>query len=77
MSELLESPANFYLNCEQFNTSSSNVEARIKIEDRDDILSRQDKWMLSVTRFQLDTQASLYYTTPDPTATMEMTLFSP
>ena len=75
MAELLESPGNFYLNAEQYNTSAEPVEASITIQDRADILSRQDNWMVHVTRFAIDTQASLYYIPPDPTATVTLTVF--
>ena len=75
MAELLESPGNFYLNAEQYNTTSEPVEASITIQDRSDILSRQDNWMVHVTRFAIDTQASLYYIPPDPTATATLTVF--
>ena len=75
MSELVDSPSSFYLNCEQFNSSTEEVDATIKIEDRDDILKRQDRWCVHVTRFSLDTQASLFYVAPDPTATIDMQLF--
>ena len=75
MSELVDSPSSFYLNCEQFNSTTEEVEAVIKIEDRDDILKRQDRWCVHVTRFSLDTQASLFYVAPDSTATIDMQLF--
>ena len=75
MAELLESPGNFYLNAEQYNATSEPIEASITIEDRSDILSRQDNWMVHVTRFAIDTQASLYYIPPDSTATVTLTVF--
>ena len=76
MSELLESPDNFYLNAEFFNSSTDNVPAKISISDRDDILSRQDKWMIHVTRFSIDTQYSLYYLPPNINATCTLTSFT-
>ena len=44
MSELIESAGNFYLNAEQYNDKDVPVDCQIQISDRDDILSRQDKW---------------------------------
>ena len=74
--ELVESSSNFYLNCEQFNDSTEEVECSILIQDRDDILKRQDRWCVHVTRFAVDTQASLFYVAPDATATLDLELFS-
>ena len=76
MSELVESGQNFYLNCEQYNRSDTFEPAQIRISDRDDILSRQDKWMIHVTRFAVDTQSSLFYLPPDSTATCTLTSFT-
>ena len=76
MSELIDTSHSFYLNCETFNNSDTEINASIHISDRSDILSRQDRWAVSVTRFALDTQASLFYVDPDPTATVELELFS-
>lgn len=74
--ELIESAGNFYLNAEQHNSGSSEVEALINISDRDDILSRQDNWAVHITRFAVDTQASLFYVPPDATATVTLTCFN-
>ena len=74
MAELLESPGNFYLNAETYNNTDGLMNAAIQISDRDDILSRQDKWMVHVTRFAIDTQASLYYIEPDSTAVVTLTV---
>jgi len=76
MSELIQSGGNFYLNAEQYNTNTQAVEAFIQISDRDDILSRQDNWAVHITRFAVDTQASLYYVPPDATATVTLTSFN-
>ena len=76
MSELVESGQNFYLNCEQFNSSDTYAPAQIRISDRDDILSRQDKWMCHVTRFAIDTQSSLFYLPPNSDATCTLTSFT-
>ena len=76
MAELLESPDNFYMNAEQYNDTSSYTPAIISISDRDDILSRQDKWMVHVTRFSIDTQSSLFYLPPDSDATCTLTSFT-
>ena len=72
--ELVESSSNFYLNCEQYTTEE--VACSILIQDRDDILKRQDRWCVHVTRFAVDTQASLFYVAPDPTATLDLELFA-
>jgi len=37
----------------------------ITISDRDDILKFQEHWAVHITRFAVDTQASLYYVKPD------------
>ena len=63
--ELVQSDGNFYLNAETYNSSSSPIDAVITISDRDDILKFQEHWMTHVTRFAIDTQASLYYVRPD------------
>ena len=74
--ELVESSSNFYLNCEQYNNTTEEVDCSILIQDRDDILKRQDRWCVHVTRFAVDTQASLFYVAPDPTATLDLELFA-
>ena len=76
MAELVDSSNSFFMNCEQYNATSENIPALIKIEDRSDILTRQDRYMVHVTRFALDTQASLFYLAPDTTATISVTLFA-
>ena len=63
--ELVQSDGNFYLNAEVFNSTSSPMDAVITISDRDDILKFQEHWMVHVTRFAIDTQASLYYVKPN------------
>ena len=68
MAELLASPGIFYLNAEVYNATDYPIDASIKISDRDDILTRQDKWMTHITRFAIDTQESLFYINPDSTA---------
>ena len=57
-----------------YNDTDSLIDASIKISDRDDILTRQDKWMTHITRFAIDTQESLFYINPDSTATITMTV---
>ena len=68
MSELINSSANFYLNCETFNPTNVPIDAVITVSDRDDILKFQEHWACHVTRFAVDTQASLYYIHPDSEA---------
>lgn len=76
MSELIESAGSLYLNCEQYNDSDVPVDCEIKVSDRDDILSRQDRWAVHITRFAVDTQSSLFYVPADPTATLTITSFN-
>ena len=73
MSELIESDGNFYLNAEVYNSTSVPIDAVINITDRDDILKFQDRWACHITRFAVDTQASLYYVMPDNDAWVTLT----
>ncbi len=74
--ELVQSDGNFYLNAETFNSTSSPIDAVITISDRDDILKFQEHWMTHVTRFAIDTQASLYYVKPDSDVWVTLTTVS-
>ena len=73
MSELINSSANFYLNSEVYNPTNVPIDATITISDRDDILKFQEHWAVHITRFAVDTQASLYYVKPDKDAWVTLT----
>ena len=76
MAELVDSPASFYVNASQFNHAPEEVDARIEITSREDILKRSGDWMVNIVRWTIDTQASLAYIPADPTASMTMSLFN-
>ena len=64
----------FYVNGQYYNDTDENQDATIHITDTQDILKGNDNWLVHVTRFSVDSMASMPYTEVDETAVWEIRL---
>ena len=72
MAEALISKDHFYMNASYYNDTSTDQSAVIHVEDTQDILQRNDGWLVHVTRFSCDSMNSVMFVEKDLTATWEI-----
>lgn len=68
MADAMRAAQMFYINCSYTNNESIERLAEIKIQDKADMLYRDQGWMAHITRFALDSQLSLHFIDKDPDA---------
>ena len=66
MADAMKAAQMFYINCSYTNKESLDRLAEIKIQDKADMLYRDQGWMAHITRFALDSQLSLHFIDKDP-----------
>ena len=74
MADAFLSKDHFYLNASYYNNTSEDQDAIIHIEDNADILTRNDGWLVHVTRFSCDSMNSVMFVEKDESATWNITI---
>ena len=74
--ESLASENIFFINGKVYNDSETGMEAVLEIEDKEAILQDRRNWQVTVSRFSLSGQRSLYYYPPNPNSSTTVRCFA-
>ena len=76
MADALISAEHFYVNASYYNDTDTEQDAIIHVTDNDDIINRDDSWLVHITRFSCDSMGTLAYIERDDTATWQILCYN-